>query len=174
VHPTSSETFDIVNMKSGKCVALAGGKSSKGARAVQRTCTDSSDQHWTLARLGNTFSIVGGNGLCLEVRDQSREEGAAVQLAECTHASNQLWTIDSHRADDFERLYQADKDLLKWQSAPTAEFPVVVTVDDRRAICRSDTPEHWIGLVDGPMCVGKTYDGSPTGSQHFQVLYQAP
>lgn len=172
---------ELVNNRSGKCLTSSG---SKGARAIQQTCSGKDDQIWDAQRSGNTFSLMlakhVGN-LCLGVRDQSREDGAAIQQEKCTAASNQKWSIESLRKDDFEKLYQADKkqfpklelNVFDWLDSDTADYPIPVTVDDSRQICKSTDGQNWIGVVTGGECVGKTYDGAPVTTARFKKLYQA-
>ena len=174
VHSLSSDEVAISNVNSGKCLAIAKRASSKGARAVQQNCGGRTNQTWNLKRVGNTFHMIPGrSNLCLAVADQSRKDGARIRLADCSSASNQLWTIDSGRTADFERLYQADKNRYTWQSMPTTEFPVVVSVDGSRSICRSRDAELWIGVVRDNLCVGKAYAGAPATTSAFDELYQA-
>jgi microsomal dipeptidase-like Zn-dependent dipeptidase len=174
VRSLSSAGVAISNVNSGQCLAIAEGEISRGAFAMQQVCGDRTNQTWNLQRVGNTFHVISSQGsLCLEVADQSRKDGARIRLAECSSASNQLWTIDSMRNTDFERLFQADKNRYAWQSMPTTEFPVVVSVDGSRSICRSLDAELWIGVVRDNLCVGKTYAGAPATASMFDELYQA-
>src|ERR1700688_61613 len=174
VRPEASGGWEISNVNSGKCLAIAKGAISKGSRAVQHNCAGSRSEKWDLERVGNTFHMIPlQSSLCLEVADQSREDGAKVRLADCSSPSNQLWVIDSRRAGDFERLYQADKSRHTWQSMPTQEFPMVVRVDDSRSICRSREPELWIRVVQDNLCIGKTYAIAPATTSEFDELYQA-
>jgi len=170
----SSDGVVISNVNSGKCLAIGKGAISKGARAVQQNCGGRTNETWNLKRVGNTFHIIPSQStLCLEVADQSRKDGARIRLVDCSNASNQLWTIDSRRTADFERLYQADKNRYTWQSMPTPDFPVIVSVDGSRSICRSRDTELWIGVVKDNLCVGKTYAGTPATTSAFDKLYQA-
>jgi microsomal dipeptidase-like Zn-dependent dipeptidase len=168
-----SGNFEILNKNSNKCLAIATRSLSGGARAVQQTCLGE-NQTWSLQRIGNTFRMIASNSsLCLEVPGQSRDDNINVQQSDCSGASNQLWTIDSMRITDFERLYQADKGRIMWQSMQTPDFPIVVTADGLRPICRSHGRERWIGVLTANACVGKTYDGTPATTSEFEQLYQA-
>ena len=170
----STEGAKISNVSSNKCLAIAEAPVSTAAQAVQQTCAGGTNELWDLERAGNTFHIVlSRSKLCLEVADQSRKDGAKLRLTSCSSASNQLWTIDSMRTTDFERLYQADKNRWVWQGKPTSDFPVVVTVDGSRFICRSRDAGFWIGVVNDDSCVGKTYTGTPASTREFEELYQA-
>jgi hypothetical protein len=175
VHSSSFGIVSISNVHSGKCLAMPRVPISTGTNAVQQTCTDTSkNQRWHIERTGNTFHLMPEqSGLCLEVRDQSRENRAKIVLANCSTASNQLWVIDSLRKRDFERLYQEDKNRYAWQTRATAEFPLAVSVDGSRSICSSRDSELWIGVVIGNSCVGKSYAGTAVTTVEFDGLYQA-
>ena len=160
--------------------ATSGTFSSTMKRATQvsplgpETCDGKDNQIWDIKRSGNTFSLVAKHSnLCLEVRDQSRNDGAAIQQAKCTDASNQKWTIESLRKDDFERLYQADKNQFDWLEKPTDTYPIAVTVDESRPICTSTDGQNWLGIVIGTECIGKTYNGLSVTTSRFRQLYQA-
>jgi microsomal dipeptidase-like Zn-dependent dipeptidase len=166
--------WELVNAGSGKCldgqttisvINLLGGQS-----VVQRACTGGAGQRWKAVRTGNTFSLRSDTGLCLEVSGQSRFDGAAVEPAPCTGAANQQWNIDSLRAGDHERLYQADKDRIAWLAAADAAHPIPVTVDGARPVCRA---AGWAGVVSGNQCTGRTAAGAPATSTTFERLFQA-
>ena len=174
VRSLPSGTFEILNTNSGKCLAIAKGSLSNRARAVQQTCVGNSSQAFKLPRVGNTFHLIASQSIfCLEVAGQSRKNGAPVQQADCSDASNQLWNIESMQTGDLERLYQTDKHRIMWQDMGTPDYPVVVNVDGSRPICRSHESEHWVGVVIGNACVGKTYDGASITTSSFEKLYQA-
>jgi hypothetical protein len=111
--------------------------------------------------------------LCLGVREQSRDDHARVQLEPCTGASSQLWSIDSLRGNDFENLFQADRDRIAWQPDAASDYPVLVTVDGSRAICRTRTSDHSVGVLVGGSCVGRSHEREPIRAADFEVLYQA-
>jgi len=174
VHSMPSREVAISNVNSGKCLAIATGSISRGTRVIQQTCSGGKNQEWDLMRVGNTFHMVPSqSAYCLEVAGQSRKNGAIVRLSKCSSASNQLWTIDSMRNADFERLYQADKNCYAWQDMSTPDFPVIVSVDGSRSICRSRDAELWIGIATEDSCVGKTYAGAPATTSLYDELYQA-
>ena len=165
----------IINTNSGKCLAISSARSSFGS-IVQQTCENSNDyQDWRPTRIGNTFHLKAKTTAeCLEVMNQSREDGARVQLAGCTGASNQLWSIDSLRANDYEKLFQADRNHYAWLDQSNDTFSDAVRVSDESGIiCRSHDSKSWIGLVVGNQCVGQTYDRVPATTINFQQLYQA-
>jgi microsomal dipeptidase-like Zn-dependent dipeptidase len=164
----------VVNIVTGKCLAVKNSSTSEGANAIQQACSGQDNQTFDAPRFGNTFRLGKHSNLCLEVRDQTRKDGAAIQQAHCTGASNQQWSIESLRGNDIERLYQADKNQIAWQDHPAAPFVVEVTVDDdSRSICKSTDGQNWIGIVTNGQCVGKTYDGAAVTTSRYLQLYQA-
>jgi hypothetical protein len=136
-----------------------------------RACTGA--QRWQVVRTGNTFSLRSASGLCLEVSGQSRAAGAPLALAPCTGAAHQQWEIESLRAADHERLYQADRDRIAWLPAPDADHPLPVTTEGTRAVCRSRDPVPWPGVVSGELCAGRRYDGTAVTTAAFDRLVQA-
>jgi microsomal dipeptidase-like Zn-dependent dipeptidase len=164
-------SFQLVNAGSDRCLDGA------GMPTVQRSCAAdpaaAPGQFWQVVRTGNTFSLRSAAGLCLEVSGQSRADGAALALAPCTGAAHQQWEIETMRAGDHERLYQADRNRIAWLAAPDAEHPLPVTVDGTRTLCRSLEPAPWLGLVSQGACIGRTTDGAPATTTSFQQLFQA-
>jgi microsomal dipeptidase-like Zn-dependent dipeptidase len=163
--------WELINAGSGKCLdgeAMVSGL--LGPSVSQRACAGTPGQRWQAVRTGNTFSLRSDSGLCLEVASQSRADGAAVAPAPCTGAAHQQWDIESLRAADHERLYQADRNRIAWLSAPDAAHPIPVTVDGTRAVCRGP---GWLGVVSGDQCIGRTYAGAPASSATFDRLLQA-
>lgn len=175
VRKVSGTKIQVVNSTTGKCLAVKNSSVSEGAVAIQQTCTGQDNEIFDARRTGNTFRLVAkhSDDLCLEVRDQSRKDGAAIQQARCSGASNQQWSIDSMRSNDYERLYQATKNQLAWRESPNAAYPLVVTVDAFRPICRSTDGQNWVGIVNGGQCLGKTYEEQPAITSQFMQLYQA-
>jgi hypothetical protein len=72
------------------CVDLNGGK--PGDLVKLAACAAGNDQVWKLERKGNFTKLIGGNGLCLDIRYGSKEIGAPVQTWNCGDSEpNQLW-----------------------------------------------------------------------------------
>lgn len=162
----------IANSLTGYCLSSP---NRAGQPAAAMPCSPGDqNQQWLPERHGNTFLLIGNDGLCLEVKNQSRSDGAKVDLSLCTGASNQLWSIEALRQEDYETLYQADKQRYSWVSNPPDPlYPYAVGVKDGRQVCRAkDTA--WIGVVYGEECFGKTYDGEPFETAQYEGLFQAP
>ena len=170
---TASPGYDrIENSLTGQCLTALPATVVYYARISEEPCREgSSEQEWQPKRLGNTFQLIGPTEQCLEVKDQSRADGVAIREATCTGASNQLWSIESLRQNDYETLYQADKNRYSWKSDAGGDFPVEADVG--KQICRA-TNGYWLGIVYGQQCVGKTYAGQPAATAQYQGLYQAP
>ena len=149
--------------------------SANGERGtVEEPCSPGNpNQEWSFKRSGNTFELISYFGQCLGVHGQSRADGAKVLEQACTGASNQLWSVESLRQDDYETLYQEDRDREDWLPTATDAYPNAVEVDNGKPICRA-LNESLLGIVQGQQCVGKTYAGQPAASPMYQRLYQAP
>jgi microsomal dipeptidase-like Zn-dependent dipeptidase len=160
---SAAEGWELVNAASGRCLE------DDGPGVASRACTG---QRWQAARTGNTFSLRTAAGLCLEVTGQSRADGAPVALAPCSGAAHQQWTIESLRAADHQRLYQAARGRVAWLAAADAAHPLAVTSDGTRVICRSRDPIPWAGLVTGDRCDGVSAGGVPVTTTEFERLFQ--
>jgi hypothetical protein len=166
-----AQGWELVNAGSGRCLDGEGtAPGVLGASLSQRGCSGAPGQRWQAVRSGNTFSLRSAAGLCLEVSGQSRADGAPVALAPCTGAAFQQWEIESLRAGDHERMYQADRDRIAWLSAPDGGHPIPVTVDGMRAVCRAG---DLLGVVSGDQCVGRRYGGGTGSERVFARLFQA-
>jgi len=127
------------------------------------------EQVWAVARFGNTFQIRSTRGDCLELRDQSRAPGERVRTDPCGRAAFQLWSIEQLRRNDYEMLYQADREGFEWSDAPLPGSTAVEAAPGR-AICRADM--RTLGVVVGQRCVGKDVDGGIVNAAPYAVLYQ--
>lgn len=146
-----------------------------GQPVIVKPCiTDHHNQVWLPERRGNMFLLIDNDGLCLEVKDQSRADGAQVELNTCTGASNQLWSVEALRQNDYETLYQADKQRYAWvRNPPDPHYPHAVEVDSGRQICRAKDVA-WLGVIYGEECSGNTYGGKPFVTTEYEGLFQAP
>jgi hypothetical protein len=111
--------------------------------------------------------------MCLEVKGQSRADGVEIQENVCTGASNQLWLSEVLRRNEYETLYQADKNRCAWLTTPDDSLPYGVEVTPQERICRA-ADAHWLGVIRVDQCVGKTYEGRPAATSRYETLYQAP
>ncbi len=167
--------WQLVNARTAQCLDAsvdAAGLLDRGPSLGQRPCSDDPAQLWRAERAGNTFALRVPSGQCLEVASQSRADGAALRLADCTGAANQRWQIESLRAADHERLYQADRNRITWLAAADPGHPLAATVDGTREICRA-VEGHWPGVVTGEACTGRAYDGTPATTRAFERLFQS-
>jgi endo-1,4-beta-xylanase len=74
----------------GLCVDAAGGK--PGDLVKLSACAAGANQSWKSEPKGNFTKLVGGSGLCLDIRYGSKEIGAPVQSWNCGDSEpNQLW-----------------------------------------------------------------------------------
>ncbi len=74
----------------GLCVDAAGGK--PGDLVKLSACAAGANQIWKSEPKGNFTKLVGGSGLCLDIRYGSKDVGAPVQSWNCGDSEpNQLW-----------------------------------------------------------------------------------
>jgi hypothetical protein len=91
--PAQTFTYDQARMRlsiGGLCVDAAGGR--PGDLVKLAACSGSANQTWKAEPKGNFTKLVGGNGLCLDIRYGAKEAGAPLQTWNCGEAEpNQLW-----------------------------------------------------------------------------------
>ena len=81
---------DMHLMIGGLCVDANGGKPGDLVKLVR--CTAGANQIWKSEPKGNFTKLVGGSGLCLDIRYGSKELGAPLQSWNCGDSEpNQLW-----------------------------------------------------------------------------------
>jgi hypothetical protein len=89
-------THRFINVRSGKCIAVASDTSVAGTRIVQQTCSSSTTQKFDFASLGGDYYAVRTTrGLALDV--QSAGTGDDVPLIQYTwqgENSNQHWLFE--------------------------------------------------------------------------------
>ncbi|MFJ8024567.1 RICIN domain-containing protein [Streptomyces sp. NPDC096311] len=98
-----SSNYELVNVKSGKCLQISGASTADGAVAVQSTCTGASQQLWTKAAvIGGYVTCANVNsGKCLEVAGASTANGAALDQSRCKrrHEPAVACRLTARRAD---------------------------------------------------------------------------
>ncbi|MGB7180762.1 MAG: ricin-type beta-trefoil lectin domain protein [Burkholderiaceae bacterium] len=80
----SGTIFRLVATGSGKCI-----DASDGNNVVQRTCSSSGGQRFSQRPNGDGFSLVAGNGQCLDVAYAYQHRGAKVITYACHLGANQ-------------------------------------------------------------------------------------
>jgi hypothetical protein len=79
-------------MIGGLCVDANGGKPGDLVKLAR--CAAGANQIWKSEPKGNFTKLVGGSGLCLDIRYGSKDLGAPVQSWNCGEAEpNQLWVF---------------------------------------------------------------------------------
>jgi hypothetical protein len=79
-------------MIGGLCVDANGGKPGDLVKLAR--CATGAGQIWRSEPKGNFTKLVGGSGLCFDIRYGSKELGAPVQSWNCGDAEpNQLWVF---------------------------------------------------------------------------------
>lgn len=145
VLPDVRDQVQVRNQHDATCLTLANDAVRTGTRIVLEPRQGARNQLMTVIRDGNTFRLRGAHSeRCLEVPDDSRNDDVAIEQAACTGAAIQQWTIDARRQDDFERLYQAEKNAFTWATSASGQYPLPVTIGALR-ICRSNDAQQWLG-----------------------------
>ena len=90
----SGEDYQIKNIYTNKCLAVAGQSQDNGAPIEQATCSGETHQLFEArAAPGGTYQLVSrSSGKCLNVRDRSTENGARIQQWTCApYATNMIF-----------------------------------------------------------------------------------
>ncbi|WP_329092884.1 MULTISPECIES: RICIN domain-containing protein [unclassified Streptosporangium] len=108
----ASPSYQIRNIKSGKCVAIDGASTADAARAVQQTCGSGPEQRWTwhgttVRQLKNTRS-----GKCLAIRNGSITNGAQAIQMTCGSGTEQQWILQADPAGSESHLMNTKSSLL--------------------------------------------------------------
>ncbi|MEO7110529.1 MAG: RICIN domain-containing protein [Polyangiaceae bacterium] len=84
IHPSADPSF---------CVESASTGGPEGRTVYIATCAVRDSQHWTFTwDAGNNSVIVGGEGLCLDIRGRKAGDGQPVQIWKCHYGDNQRFT----------------------------------------------------------------------------------
>lgn len=79
----------MINHSSEKCLAIGGGSSELGAKAVQWECTGNDDQIWIYDSHGRLRNV--DTGLCLAVPNSSQTDSTELVQWTCTENVDQRW-----------------------------------------------------------------------------------
>ncbi len=75
------------------CVESASTGGPEGRTVYMSQCAVRDSQHWTFTwDTGNNSVIVGGEGLCLDIRGRKAGDGQPVQIWKCHYGDNQRFT----------------------------------------------------------------------------------
>jgi hypothetical protein len=75
------------------CVESASTGGPEGRTVYMSQCVARDSQHWTFTwDAGNNSVIVGGEGLCLDIRGRKAGDGQPVQIWKCHYGDNQKFT----------------------------------------------------------------------------------
>jgi hypothetical protein len=94
--------YQIQSVLSGKCLDVAGSRTTWGAAIVQNTCSSAAGQNWIIARQPNTSqntwwrfeSDESSQAMCVNVGGASQADGAALIQWPCVGASNETFRLD--------------------------------------------------------------------------------
>src|SRR4051794_2307695 len=92
--PSTSTTYNITGVQSGKCVEIPNGSTTTGTQATIATCNGSSRQQWRAEAVSSGFRLRNvATNLCADVSGASTADGAALIQWTCGTASNQVFTM---------------------------------------------------------------------------------
>jgi hypothetical protein len=81
------------------CIESASTGGPEGRTVYMAQCVVRDSQHWTFTwDVGNNSVIVGGEGLCLDIRGRKAGDGQPVQIWKCHYGDNQkfAYTANGH------------------------------------------------------------------------------
>ncbi|HEX8627424.1 MAG TPA: RICIN domain-containing protein, partial [Catenuloplanes sp.] len=90
-----TQAVKLVNRRSGKVLAIAGGSTASAAALVQVTDTGAASQRWRVVELGGGYAklVNQGSTLVADVTGKSLVDGAAVIQYRDTGGTNQQWQV---------------------------------------------------------------------------------
>ena len=95
IKTVGTNTFTLVNVKSGLCIDVSGASTADGAPIIQWTCSGADNQKWKITKQGAGFRIQSvRSGKCLDVAGVSTANGAAFQQWSCHNAGNQTFKLN--------------------------------------------------------------------------------
>ncbi|WP_270165607.1 RICIN domain-containing protein [Paenibacillus sp. SYP-B4298] len=95
--PSTDDAFKLVNVKTGKALAISNGDTKNGANAIQWTAGEALDQLWQSVELSNGYSTLVNvkTGKALGVWDGSQADGARIVQWNDTGSNDQQWTLEA-------------------------------------------------------------------------------
>ena len=79
------------------CVESQSTGGPEGRTVYMSACAVRDNQHWTFTwDPGNNSVIVGGEGLCLDIRGRKPGDGIPVQIWKCHYGDNQRFTFTAN------------------------------------------------------------------------------
>jgi hypothetical protein len=105
--PTQKTEYLIVNVRSGKCLEVAGASMNVHAPINQSSCQNQANQRWIFA---SDHTIISANsGLCLDIAGDIPDNRAKLQQFPCHARGNQhfihLWSEDGAAAIQLQVLH---------------------------------------------------------------------
>jgi hypothetical protein len=123
---TSATLYNLVNLHSGKRLAVDGGATSDGAGIIQWTADGTASQSWQLVADGSYFLIVNnGSGRALDVPGFTTTAGAQLDQWGINHGSNQRWQLKS-RGDSYTLISSSSGMLVDDQGAALGDGTPII------------------------------------------------
>ncbi|MGW3966966.1 RICIN domain-containing protein [Amycolatopsis sp. NPDC005003] len=86
----------IINLYTGRCLAVQGANNVNGSPAFQYDCIDSAaDQHWNIERISTGRSRIRNayTGRCLAIQGSNNVNGSPAFQYDCAGYEDQNWNI---------------------------------------------------------------------------------
>lgn len=91
--PSTSSTYTIAGVQSGKCLEIPNGVTTLGVQAAIATCNGATRQLWRAEAVGGAFRLRNvATNLCADVEGASTSNGARIIQWTCGTQNNQLFT----------------------------------------------------------------------------------
>jgi hypothetical protein len=92
----TTNTYNLINVNSNKCLAVQAASLSNGAKIVQTSCFTTTNQQFRLQLVENNYYnlVAVHSNKCVDVASASFAEGAKVVQWTCSSANNQQWRIN--------------------------------------------------------------------------------
>jgi hypothetical protein len=95
IKTVGTNTFTLVNVKSGLCMDVSGASTADGAPIIQWTCSGADNQKWKITKQGTGFKIQSvHSGKCLDVTGASTANGVAFEQWSCHNSGNQTFKLN--------------------------------------------------------------------------------
>jgi galactose oxidase len=149
----------LINRNSGQCVTNPGTSATLNLQMVQKPCSGSLSEGWTMQAVSGGYRIVSRlNGRCLTVQGNSPANGAAVVQYTCNNTApgqaGQVWTPTANGS--WVQLKNSGKCLLVQGASKSSGAKLVQAVcsnsnHHRWTMSPEPLPSRWSGKITFPL-----------------------
>jgi len=145
LRPATHSEWLLMNGTGPKCLDVAGGKITLGARVIGYDCHGGINQRFDITMDGGTIKI---GQLCLDASNASFDNGAELILWTCHNGTNQNWIYDDKKnrllnyyskcvdLEGGEKFYQNTQKAILWDcnDLPNQKWYLSQTVLDSKVL----------------------------------------